>query len=273
MRFTRIRFVFHHHIFARNSAWGKGYFSDVCCETIAIGIYRASRDSDSHDGFSCPIVGFCHAVHPEVSYGSAQGHIVTAPFEVESFIPGECGPVWGHSGEGFAGFWTMLQGAVLVYPLGVEKFFVLLDSSAYRGDPLVLHGGPAPDCDQQDYCYKYAPLTGFVFMGRQALHNESRLFTLLPHRLRPYDISTVPSRFGRQPGVSIENMVDTRRVTLIRKPHGTTRGLYAAITSLSVEYMIVLPSPPPPQKRITASPCNTNQTPKKGALIDSTFLD
>lgn len=51
MRFTQIRFVFHHHVFTRNSAWGKGYFSDIRCETIAIGIYCASRDSDSYDGF------------------------------------------------------------------------------------------------------------------------------------------------------------------------------------------------------------------------------
>ena len=57
----------------------------------------------------------------------------------------------------------MLQGAVLVYPLGVEKFFVLLDGGACHVDPLVLHGGPAPGYNQQDYCYKYAPLTGFRF--------------------------------------------------------------------------------------------------------------
>ena len=88
----------------------------------------------------------------------------------------------------------------------------------------------------------------FVFHHHIFARNESRLFTSLPHRLRPYDISTVPSRFGRQPGVSIENMVDTRWVALIRKPHSTTRGLYAAITSLSVEYMIALPSPPPRHK-------------------------
>jgi hypothetical protein len=168
----------------------------------------------------------------------------------------------------------MLQSAVLVYPLGVEKFFVLLDGGAYRVDPLVLHGSPAPGCDQQDYCYKHAPLTGFCFHGPpKALRNESRLFTSLPHRLRPYGISTVPSRFGRRPGASIENMVDTRWVALIRKPHGATRGLYATIISLSVEYMSAMIPPPPPQKQMTASTCDTNQTPKKGALIDLTFLD
>ncbi|EFM48278.1 hypothetical protein HMPREF0299_5062 [Corynebacterium matruchotii ATCC 14266] len=68
-------------------------------------------------------------------------------------------------------------------------------------------------------------------------------------------------------------MVDTRWVAPIRKPHGATRGLYATIISLSVEYTIGMFPPPPPQKRITASSCNTNQTPKKGALIDLTFLD
>ena len=68
-------------------------------------------------------------------------------------------------------------------------------------------------------------------------------------------------------------MVDTQWVTLIRKPHGATRGLYATITSLSVEYTIGMFPPPPPQKQMIASPYNTNQTPKKGALIDSTFLD
>jgi len=110
-------------------------------------------------------------------------------------------------------------------------------------------------------------------MGHQALRNESRLFTSLPHRLRPYDISTVPSRFGRRPGASIENVVDTRCVALVRKPHGATRGLYATIISLSVEYMSAMIPPPPPQKQMTASTCDTNQTPKKGALIDLTFLD
>lgn len=113
----------------------------------------------------------------------------------------------------------------------------------------------------------------FVFHHHIFARNESRLFTSLPHRLRPYDISTVPSRFSQQPGASIENMVDTRWVALIRKPHSTTRGLYATIISLSVEYMSAMIPPPPPQKRITASPCNMNQTPKKGALIDLTFLD
>ena len=56
----------------------------------------------------------------------------------------------------------MLQGAVLIYPLGVEKFFVLLDGGAYRVDPLVLHGGPAPGYNQQDYYYKYAPAIDFL---------------------------------------------------------------------------------------------------------------
>ena len=83
----------------------------------------------------------------------------------------------------------------------------------------------------------------FVFHHHIFTRNESRLFTSLPHRLRPYDISTVPSRFGQRPGASIENVVDTRWVALIRKPHGATRGLYTAIISLSVEYMIVLPHP------------------------------
>ena len=77
-----------------------------------------------------------------------------------------------------------------------------------------------------------------VFHHHIFARNESRLFTSLPHRLRPYDISTVPSRFGQRPGASIENVVDTRRVALIRKPHDATRGLYATITSLSVEYTI-----------------------------------
>lgn len=77
----------------------------------------------------------------------------------------------------------------------------------------------------------------FVFHHHIFARNESRLFTSLPHRLQPYDISTVPSRFGRQPGASIENVVDTRWGALIRKPHGATRGLYATIISLSVEYM------------------------------------
>ena len=63
----------------------------------------------------------------------------------------------------------MLQGAVLIYPLGVEKFFVLLDGCTYRVDPLVLHGGPAPGYNQQDYYYKYAPLTGFCFHGPPSL--------------------------------------------------------------------------------------------------------
>ena len=56
----------------------------------------------------------------------------------------------------------MLQGAVLVYPLGVEMFFILLDSSAYRIDSPVLHGGPAPGYNQQDYYYKYAPAIVFL---------------------------------------------------------------------------------------------------------------
>lgn len=77
----------------------------------------------------------------------------------------------------------------------------------------------------------------FVFHHHVFARNESRLFTSLPHRLRPYGISTVPSRFSQQPGASIENVVDTRWVALIRKPHGATKGLYAAIISLSVEYM------------------------------------
>ena len=63
----------------------------------------------------------------------------------------------------------MLQSTVLIYPLGVEKFFVLLDGGAYRVDPLVLHGGPAPNYNQQDYYYKYAPLTGFRSHGPPSL--------------------------------------------------------------------------------------------------------
>jgi len=37
--------------------------------------------------------------------------------------------------------------------------------------------------------------------------------------------------------------------------------------------MIAMTPPPPLQKQMTTSPRNTNQTPKKGALIDLTFLD
>ena len=113
----------------------------------------------------------------------------------------------------------------------------------------------------------------FVFHHHIFARNESRLFTSLPHRLRPYDISTVPSRFGRQPGVSIENMVDTRWGALIRKPHGATRGLYAAITSLSVEYMIRHALTPAATKANDHIPLRHAPNPQKGALIDLTFFD
>ena len=57
----------------------------------------------------------------------------------------------------------MLQGAVLIHPLGVEKFFVLLDGGAYRVDSFVLHGGPAPRLRPAGLLLQACTVDGFLF--------------------------------------------------------------------------------------------------------------